>query len=229
MVGIHLAADGLSLEQACHYLELFGDELESVKIHDLLDSLGPRCIAALKTAGARRLWVDYKLLDTPGTVGKRAKALVSNGADILTVHGGDIDIMRATVESGAETYAVTALTSLAPSEVELLYGHGPQAVVLYRARMAKLAGVHGIVASAQEVDMLVGRPELKGMKIVIPGTRSPGVALGDQKRSDTPEAAVRAGATDLVVGSEVTTAENPLEAFHTFSRGAHAGLEPPEA
>jgi orotidine-5'-phosphate decarboxylase len=84
--------------------------------------------------------------------------------------------------------------------------------------MAKEAGVQTVVCSALEVAMLSRSPDLKGMKFTVPGTRSVGVALGQQKRSGTPGQAVADGATYLVAGSQVTKAENPGEALVEFAR-----------
>lgn len=41
-------------------------------------------------------------------------------------------------------------------------------------------------------------------KLVIPGVRSAGAALGDQKRVATPSEAMAAGADHLVIGRQVT-------------------------
>jgi orotidine-5'-phosphate decarboxylase len=129
------------------------------------------------------------------------------------------------LESGAEIYGVTVLTSLSAEEVELSDGRSPKAMVLYRARLAKLAGIDGVITSAEEVGMLSQRPELNGLKFVVPGTRSAGVGAHDQKRTGTPALAVAQGATGLVVGREVTKAEDPVAAFENFKRNAEAGLQ----
>jgi orotidine-5'-phosphate decarboxylase len=47
------------------------------------------------------------------------------------------------------------------------------------------------------------------LKLVTPGVRSAGSAKGDQKRVATPFEAIRDGADYLVIGRQVTRAEDP--------------------
>ena len=50
----------------------------------------------LKKAGAKKVWVDYKLYDIPTTARLRAKALAKSGCDIISVHAsGGIPMMKA--------------------------------------------------------------------------------------------------------------------------------------
>lgn len=207
------APDGLSYEKALDLGRQIGDRVYATKIHDLYDRYGPKVVQAFLEAGVLKVWVDAKLKDIPRTVRDRAAALADAGASIITVHtDGEIEMMMAAVEGApnVEIYGVTVLTSLSEESVHLLTGHAVKAAVLYRARLAKLAGLHGIVCSPQEVGFLSKRPELKGLKFVVPGTRSPGKEAGDQKRVTTPAEAVSAGATYLVVASQVSKAEDPI-------------------
>ena len=64
--------------------------------------------------------------------------------------------------------------------------------------------------------MLWQDPYLVGLKFVVPGTRSAGVDLGQQKRSGTPRQAIIDGATYLVAGSQVTKAADPCAAFEAM-------------
>ena len=45
--------------------------------------------------------------------------------------------------------------------------------------------------------------------LVTPGVRSSGAGAGDQKRVATPAEALRAGADYVVIGRQITRAENP--------------------
>ena len=47
------------------------------------------------------------------------------------------------------------------------------------------------------------------LQVVVPGTRPAGADTHDQARTDTPEAALAAGATMLVIGRAVTAAGDP--------------------
>ncbi len=209
-----LAADGLDLPQVLDLVDEIGDRLYAVKIHSLWDRHGPGVVRQLLDAGAPRIWVDLKLHDIPETVRDRAKAVAESGAHLVTVHAsGGIEMMMAACESGIDVIAVTVLTSLEEDEVHLLHGHPSKAEVLALTRLARMAGVPSVVCSPREVGILAKRPELKGMNFITPGVRSLGVAVDDQKRVDTPANAIKAGATRLVIGRQITRADSPLAAL----------------
>ena len=86
--------------------------------------------------------------------------------------------------------------------------------MLHLARLAKLAGVHGVVCSPQEVGILSKRPELKGLKLVTPGVRSSGKDADDQQRIGTPAGAIASGSDLLVVGRQITKNPDPVVALH---------------
>ena len=52
--------------------------------------------------------------------------------------------------------------------------------------------------------------------IVTPGVRPTCAALGDQSRVATPAAAIRAGASHLVIGRPITGANDPVAAFEAI-------------
>lgn len=216
---IILALDELPFERCVQLIQaaIGNAAVHAFKVHNLVDRHGPEVIQKLKLAGADRIMLDYKLHDIPNTVRARAHDLYDNGADIITVHiPGGIDMMKAALEGAngvAEIWGITALTSLSEEEVHLDAGHPSKAVVLQRARMAKLAGLHAVVCSPKETAMLAKRPELQGLGIVNPGVRSPGVDHADQARVDTPANAFKAGASYIVVGREFTTAKDPEAAL----------------
>jgi orotidine-5'-phosphate decarboxylase len=122
------------------------------------------------------------------------------------------------VESAAQSeakptvLAVTVLTSLAAEDLaEIGIAGGVEAQVLRLATLAIHAGCGGIVASAQEAASLrqaLGTEFL----LVTPGIRPSGIDTADQARVVTPQAAIRAGASYLVVGRPITAAGNPAEA-----------------
>jgi len=70
------------------------------------------------------------------------------------------------------------------------------------------ARVEGIVCSAKEVSAV---RQITGplAKLVTPGVRSAGAAVGDQKRVTTPAEAIALGADYLVIGRQVTRAADP--------------------
>jgi orotidine-5'-phosphate decarboxylase len=222
MSKICLALDGLSATDAVHLVNQLGEHCYAVKVHDLYDRYGADIMRMLKAGGAKRVWIDAKLHDTKDTVARRVEALAANGADIITVHAsGGIEMMQAALDAAlagpTEIWAISVLTSLSPEEVERIYGASTIKAVLDLACMAKEAGIGGMVCSAQEVGVLSKHADLDGMQFIVPGTRSAGIALGQQKRSATPAEAMADGATYLVAGSQVTKAGDPLLAFKAMA------------
>ena len=205
---IILAADEIQdLQTLLNLIKKIGPNLYAVKIHNLYDKYGPDIVAQLKEAGASKVWVDAKLYDIPNTVGLRAESIT---ADIITVHAsGGVEMMKKAVASGKEIYAVTILTSFSAEQVQHIYNNEIPEQVLLLAKMAKEAGVAGIVCSAHEVKALSSLPELQGLEFVVPGIRSTGVPKNDQERAATPADATTNGATRLVIGRQITQAEDP--------------------
>lgn len=206
---IILAADELSIDKLAMLASQIGDRLHAVKVHNHYDS-SPDIIRMLKYWGVRRVWVDAKLHDVPNTVRLRAKAIRDSGADIISVHAsGGIPMMQAALESGAAVYGITVLTSLTEDAAQATYGRSVIGSVCYFAEQVALAGLHGVICSPQEVGVLAQRKTLELLDLVTPGVRSPGKEANDQARLETPANAVRAGATFLVVGRQITKAPDP--------------------
>jgi orotidine-5'-phosphate decarboxylase len=150
--------------------------------------------------------------------------------------------MSAAVENGPEqVLAVTVLTSLSDEDVQRIYRRDDvMGAVMEMTFDAADAGLGGIVCSPREVGILnelrkggrfglqITLPE--SIRFVVPGTRSDGVSKNDQKRSTTPLEAVRRGADYLVIGREVTQADDPIAALEriitdisTDGDGGHDG------
>jgi orotidine-5'-phosphate decarboxylase len=108
--------------------------------------------------------------------------------------------------------AVTVLTSFdetALREIGMEGSLGSRVVAL--ARLARTAGMDGVVCSALEAPA-VRREFGPDFKILVPGVRPASSARNDQSRIATPGDAVRAGADYLVVGRPITAAANPRAA-----------------
>jgi orotidine-5'-phosphate decarboxylase len=180
-------------------------------------------VSELRTQGAQ-VFLDMKLLDIGNTVERAVKAAAAAGATFLSVHGHDRKTLDAAVAGRAGTrlklLAVTVLTNLDPADLAQ-QGLAPQLaaapaeLVLQRARLAREAGLDGVVASGQEAARI--RAEVgPDFLIVTPGIRLAGGAAGDQERITTPEHAIAAGADYLVVGRPITAADDPKSAAETF-------------
>ncbi len=211
-----LSADGYDKEGLLGLVEKIGKKVYCVKIHNLYDRYGPQIVNDLRRAGARKVWVDVKLHDIPNTVKLRARALAESGCEIITVHAsGGMEMMRAAKEgfNKGKVFAVTALTSLNNEAIKIIYGaQDAKELVMRLALLVKMSGVDGLVCSPQEVPALRAVPDYNDLELVVPGIRSAGVGVDDQKRFDTPSNALRAGANFLVIGRQITKAPNPVEA-----------------
>lgn len=107
---------------------------------------------------------------------------------------------------------VTVLTSMDAEDWGGLGHTGTIAdAVLRRAQLAQKAGLDGVVASPAETEA-IRRTCGDDYLIVTPGIRPAGVAHDDQRRVMTPAGAIRAGASQIVVGRAIYATENPRAA-----------------
>lgn len=218
---LFVALDVASVDRARQLVTELGDTVSCYKVGlELLFGGGLDFAQGLKAAG-KTVFLDMKLLDIANTVEKAAANIASLGLDYLTLHGIDTKTVEAAVRgrgaSKLKLLAVTVLTSLDRTDIEQqgIQGMAPADLVLRRARLAKAAGIDGIVASAQEAAAIraaVGPDVL----IVTPGIRLAGDAAGDQVRVMTPGKAIAAGADCLVVGRPITEASDPRAAAAAF-------------
>jgi orotidine-5'-phosphate decarboxylase len=198
--------------------ERLGDAVSFYKIGlGMLTGGGLALARELKDEAGKRIFLDMKLFDIGATVEAAVRGLARFDLDLLTVHG-DPQVVRAAVEgaggSGLRILAVTILTSLDRADLdEAMIRPGDLAdIAVERAARALVAGAHGVIASPREAARIRALPEAAGKLIVTPGVRPDGSALGDQKRVETPAAALRAGADHIVVGRPVWADPDPRAA-----------------
>lgn len=203
-------------------VDRLGDSVDCYKIGlELLFGGGLELAQALRAEG-RTIFLDMKLLDIPNTVEKAVSNVAALGLDYLTIHGTDRKTLDAAVKgrgsSSLKLLAVTVLTSLDARDLsEQGIGRStPAELVLHRARLAKAAGVDGVVASGQEAGLV--RAEVgTDFLIVTPGIRLAEGPDGDQARVMTPGRAIAEGASHLVVGRPITAAADPRKAAQAFA------------
>ena len=161
------------------------------------------------------IFLDLKFHDIPNTVAKAIQALGPIKPAILTVHaaGGRamLEDAKAAAPTGTKVVAVTMLTSLDSDDLRSIgLSPDPHEQVVRLAKLAKSAGVDGIVCSGEEVR--AARAAWRDGFFVVPGVRPAQGKVGDQKRVVTPRAALDSGASILVIGRPITQAEDPDEA-----------------
>lgn len=186
----------------------------------LFTEVGPRAIEELAGLGFE-IFLDLKFHDIPNTVaGAVESASQFPAVRLLTLHSlGGLEMMHAAHQAASQSkfqppqlLGVTILTSMDDAALEQVGVRGPAGNrVLELARLAKQAGLDGVVASAHEV---AGIRQACGPNflIVVPGIRPASAAVNDQNRVATPGVAIRAGADFLVVGRPITAAKDPVAA-----------------
>jgi orotidine-5'-phosphate decarboxylase len=221
---IFVALDTPSLDVASALAARVGPYVGGLKLGlEFVSANGPEGVRAIVKSG-RAVFLDVKLHDIPNTVAGAMKALAPLGAALINVHAsGGVAMMRAAVEAAASAHprpkilAVTVLTSLEAADLAAMGVSGALEQVVRLARLAKGAGIDGVVCSPQEIEAVraaCGRDFL----IVTPGVRPAGGALDDQRRVMTPKQALTAGADLLVIGRPITGAADPAGAARAILR-----------
>ena len=218
------ALDVPTRDDAERLVERLGTSVSYYKVGmELFYALGGDIVTWLK-GSEKKVFLDLKLHDIPNTVGNGLCSLLRLRPDILNVHtAGGLRMMqtarealhRAADEMGVpcpRLIGVTVLTSMDAQDWTGLGHTGTIAdAVLRRAKLAQEAGLDGVVASPAETAE-IRRACGDDFLIVTPGIRPAGVSHDDQRRVMTPAGAMRAGASQIVVGRAIYAAENPRAA-----------------
>ena len=168
-----------------------------------------------------KIMLDLKLHDIPNTVQQAAKNAAKLKVSLMTIHtSGGSEMMKAAVEavkSAAEEngttrtkiLGVTILTSINEQILseELNCSKNLTEQVVMLAKLAKEAGLDGVVCSPKEISEIRAACG-KDFLIVTPGIRPAGSDINDQKRIMTPAEAIRKGVNYMVIGRPITHAEN---------------------
>jgi orotidine-5'-phosphate decarboxylase len=202
-----------------------------VKVGSRLFTLeGPGLVKALGDAG-HRVFLDLKFHDIPHTVAQAVESAVQTGAWMINVHAsGGVAMMQAAAQAGRDTaarlgrpspvlIAVTVLTSMDQGALHEVGVNRPVLDhVVALARLARDAGLDGVVASPQETAAIRQECGLR-FTIVTPGIRgaSAGARKDDQSRTMGPAEAVRAGASYIVVGRPIIAAADPRGAAEAIA------------
>lgn len=226
---IIVALDYADAASALALVERLDPALCRLKVgKELFTASGPELVRALVARGFE-VFLDLKFHDIPNTVAAACRAAAGLGVWMMNVHAsGGRRMMSAAQEALADLpsrerpgvkpqrpllIAVTVLTSMSAEDLaEVGVAAAPADQVLRLARLTQACKLDGVVCSAQEAAML--RSSLGvDFRLVTPGIRPAGADAGDQRRVMTPAEALRAGATDLVIGRPITAAADPLAAL----------------
>lgn len=229
------ALDVASTQEAIELVDQLKDEVGLFKVgKQLFLHAGPEVIRQIKERGGE-VFLDLKFHDIPRTVAKAGAEATRLGVRMFDLHAsGSMAMMRQTIAEvnkvsrtehlvRPKLLAVTVLTSLNQDDLKKVgFRSGVENQVVRLAKLAREAGMDGVVASPQEVARI--RKECgRRFLIVTPGIRPPKGSLDDQKRVLTPEEAIRAGANYLVVGSPIRDAADPVAAARSIVAAMERG------
>ncbi|WP_425981739.1 orotidine-5'-phosphate decarboxylase [Brevundimonas sp. TWP1-2-1b1] len=211
--------------EAAALVTRIGDAVGFYKIGLQLFAVGGMDLARELKAQGRKIFLDWKLHDIGATVEKATANLADADCDLLTVHARP-QVMAAAARGAAgsnmKVLGVTVLTSLTAEDLSADdHSLSPAELVELRVRQALDAGIDGVVSSPHEaarvraLAVAAGRPDFL---IVTPGVRPVGAALDDQARAATPQAALEAGATHLVIGRPITASADPRAAAQEIAQ-----------
>ena len=228
------ALDVPTREDAECLVKQLGDRVSYYKVGmELFYALGGDIVTWLKEQ-EKKVFLDLKLHDIPNTVGNGLCSLLRLRPDILNVHtAGGLRMMKTAREalqaaadrervSCPKLIGVTVLTSMDAEDWAGLGHTGTIAdAVLRRAQLAQEAGLDGVVASPAET-VEIRRACGDDFLIVTPGIRPAGISHDDQRRVMTPAGAIRAGASQIVVGRAIYAAEDPRMAAESILKEMEA-------
>ncbi len=199
---------------------------------ELFSAAGPRLVEQLVSRGFG-VFLDLKFHDIPNTVAGACRAAAQLGIWMLNVHaGGGKAMLQAAREAVApgigapKLIAVTLLTSMAETELaEVGLVGALDEIALRLARLAKSAGLDGVVCSAREAAAL--RAACGGaFCLVTPGIRPAQAQADDQQRVMSVGGAIASGADYLVIGRPITRAADPFLALERINAEIAGSMRP---
>lgn len=216
---IIIACDFPTKEELYAYLEKFGTERPFLKLGmQIIYKEGFALIKELKQRG-HQIFLDLKLHDIPVTVFKALKSLIAYEVDFITLHslGGRVmleEAAKAVEGSKTKLLAVTILTSMDQNDLkEINIDKDVKDEIETLMSLAKNANIHGVICSGLEANMAKD----KNLIAVTPGIRIDKENKQDQKRVMTPEEAINNGASYLVIGRDLTGANDPLNLYREIN------------
>ncbi|MGD9343869.1 MAG: orotidine-5'-phosphate decarboxylase [Desulfuromonadales bacterium] len=215
------ALDVDNLEDARSWVDQLQGQVGVFKIgKQLFTRCGPEVVRLVQERGGE-VFLDLKYHDIPNTVAMAGLEALRLGVRMFNVHAlGGFEMMAKLVAAIDKVcprgnpdrpimLAVTILTSSTEETLRRVGIDRPVSVMVPKlARLAKDAGMDGVVASPQEVGLIRGVCG-DDFLVVTPGVRPAFASQDDQQRITTPADALRSGADYLVIGRPISAAADP--------------------
>lgn len=218
---IILAPEGFrKLEDGCRFAMRHHGLIGCIKVHALLDQAAtdPSARDFIKWAlRNQRLFVDYKVADTPSTTHLRIRCFAESGfayATVSTLGADGYDRLCAAVEAAKDS----KLKILAVGELTTAGKKRAGEAGFYDAQrngeLAVKAGAHGVICGAVYPNRWFRDhhdERYRKLLRVAPGVGLPGdqIAADDQPPRNTPHCILQAGATHVVVQRGIGHAADP--------------------
>lgn len=168
------------------------------------------------------VFMDNKHLDIPSTMEAAVRASFDAGASLVTVHatsGREALLAMAKLEHELNQkrpfriLAVTVLTSWGRESMPPTFRDTEiSEQVLSLVRWGSELGLRSFVCSPHEAPLILQNLQNAGLYLVTPGIRTSMDARQDQKRAMSPQEALRAGASAIVVGRPIIESADPVAA-----------------
>ena len=231
------ALDVDTLEEARSWVDRLQGRVGLFKVgKQLFTRCGPEIVRQVQAGGAQ-VFLDLKYHDIPNTVAMAGLEALRLGVRMFNVHAlGGFEMMarlvaeidKACPRGNPQRPILLAVTILTSSNAETLRGVGidrPVEVMVPKlAKLARDAGMDGVVASPREVPLIRAACG-DDFLIVTPGVRPVFASQDDQKRIMTPGDALRAGADFLVIGRPISAATDPAAAADLILREMQEALQ----
>jgi len=230
-----LALDVDDFKKAEELVGKLSDYVGVFKIgNQLFTAEGTKVVNMIKEKEGK-VFLDLKFHDIPNTVARAAEIATKLGVYIFNIHtSGGYEMMKAAAEASKKIsmdlgvrkpliLGVTLLTSINQEILEKEIGIKKklEEQVVHLAKLAKSAGLDGVVASSWEIKK-IRKACGEDFIILTPGIRPAGKSSDDQKRIMTPREAIKLGADFLVIGRPIRNASNPVEAAKEILREMEA-------
>ena len=222
-----VALDFANEHDTLAFVRRLSPELCQLKIgKELFTATGRSLVEKLIQQGFK-LFLDLKYHDIPNTVAQACKVAADMGVWLVDMHAsGGRRMMEAAADAVSnyrhrpQLIGVTVLTSMEQGDLrELGFTQTPEELVLSWAALAKDSGLDGVVCSAHEAQAL--RQSLGNEFLLV----TPGIRLDvagnndDQRRIMTPQQALAAGSSYLVMGRPITQAADPVAVLQQINHG----------